>query len=73
MRGVILTQEGLESENGYFHFLRDEQTVSLCGVVNNESQFASQISKIISQQEAERRGLELCGRCASIKDWSKLD
>ena len=63
---VIIAQETKGKNSGSYHLLNKAETGSLCASINEESQFASNIAEVLSQDSAERRGFDLCGRCAFI-------
>lgn len=63
---TIIAQETKATNSGQYHVLNDAETGSLCGSINEESQFAADIAQTLSRVEAERGGLTICGRCAYI-------
>lgn len=65
---VIIAQESKGKKTGNYHVLNDAETASLCGSINQESEFAADIVEVLSQESAERHGFDLCGRCAYIAD-----
>jgi hypothetical protein len=65
---VIVTPEVDQRGSGCYHILNEEGTASLCGAINEESQFAASIAAELSRDAADRRGLSPCGRCSYIAD-----
>ena len=63
---AVIAQETKGKNTGFYHLLNDAGTGSLCASINEESQFASDIAEVLSQDSAERRGLNLCGRCGYL-------
>ena len=68
MMKVAIAHETKEKNVGSYHALNDATTASLCGSLNEESQFAANIVQVLSKGEAEQRGLSPCGRCSFILD-----
>lgn len=63
---VLVVPEATVAGSGYYHLPNDANTASLCGSINEESAFASDPSQVLDRTEAERRELDICGRCSSI-------
>lgn len=65
---VLLTAEVRETNSGQYHLAVDGTDGSLCGVVNPDSLFASDVYQVVPKRRAEELGFNLCGRCDSISD-----
>ncbi|UPV76453.1 hypothetical protein M0R89_20030 (plasmid) [Halorussus limi] len=65
---VILAAEAREADSGQYHVASDGTETSLCGVVNPDSPFASDVYRVVPKRRAEALGFDLCGRCDSISD-----
>lgn len=60
---VITALEATSGSEGYYHILNDAETGSVCGAVKTDSLFGGHAHEILSQAEAEHRGLQPCKRC----------
>lgn len=65
---VVTAHESKETDSGCYHLLNDANTASLCGSINDESQFAADISEVLARKEAEERGFYPCRLCSFIAD-----
>lgn len=65
---ALLTVEAQRATSKSYHILSEDRTRSLCGAVSAESQFASEMHRVLTQQQAEERGFEVCGRCETIAE-----
>lgn len=65
---AVLTFEAQNTASGYYHLLSEDETRSLCGNVNAESQFAAEIGRVLTEERAASRGFEVCGLCDSFAD-----
>lgn len=60
---VITAKSSQTGENGCYHIIDECEIKSVCGVVEADNLFAGNVGEIISQNEAEERGLQPCDRC----------
>lgn len=63
---VVTAPEADSDESGYYHLLNEEETGSICGAITDESLFAGNSLEVISQEEAENRGLQHCEECMTF-------
>jgi len=65
---AVTAHESRERTSGSYHLLNDEGVGSLCGSINEKSQFAADIVEVLPRESAEQHGFDLCGRCAYVAD-----
>ena len=65
---VVIAREARKVASGRYHLLDDDRAASLCGSINEESQFASSSSRVLSREAAEGHGYEIRGRCSYIAE-----
>lgn len=70
---VVVAYETTAVNSGHYHYLNDAETGSLCGSINEESSFASDIAEVLSRKSAERQGWTICGRCSHIAGQQPVD
>ena len=65
---ALLTAEIRETNSGQYHLAANGTDESICGVVNSNSLFASDVYRVVPKHRAEASNFDLCGRCDSISD-----
>lgn len=60
---VITALEAEEGDAGFYHILREDETGSLCGAIQEDNLFSGQVGNVLSRSEAEERGLQPCENC----------
>jgi hypothetical protein len=51
-----------------YHFLINNRSESLCGLLNDEEFFGPDIALTLTKSEAEQHEFVLCGHCARLVD-----
>ncbi|WP_435175881.1 hypothetical protein [Halorussus sp. AFM4] len=70
---VAVAHEIRTGNSDCYHVLNDAATASLCGSINEESRFASDVAEVLPRESAERLGLAICGRCSYLVDQQPVD
>jgi hypothetical protein len=64
-RGKVV---GKTYTNDIYHFLTNDRSKSLCGILNDEEFFGPNIALTLTETEAEHHEFALCDHCARLGD-----